>query len=690
MKRFFFVSLALFAYAALLAGTVHVSTFHAYPDDGIDDTAGINQAIAYGDNNIVLFDAGVYDLITPVDEDRFIQISNQSGIVLQGATTVQGKPNTTLKRHLSVESMASPPRALYVFQGTGITVKNFTIDNTPHLCTSGEVTQKFSHGDGTQGVQVTVFPGLPVEPDMPCYAANAWDSVTLDLKEVESLTYTNSPGSWSIVDSANRIVELSCADGLDFYENIDSGDYISWHYGWNGLSQMEIAKTTGVILENLEIRNAVNIAILIGSSADVSLTNIAMAANGNQLSVGPRDGIHLSRCLGTIVASGLDINRVRWDGLVVRTPYAEVHSLTSPNRFNMAVEIKTFSQVIPTGSTLTFIDSSGELVERTVSTATPYQMLDDKSYYDVTLTSDLPIFAQQIGTHIKIGALAPTSVSISNSNFENIAGASMILLADDITVENTTHRKIMFEAIHMGGHTEEGVAGANIQIRESTFENCSWINKWGQPAGTIILYNGHAEVSEAKLRNAVISDNWFKDQLYETTIPAINVADVAGITISGNTFENVYKGMRFDTESTSGYNITSNTVIIDNSNNDMTYSELSGTFGYSGLTGYGGSSTRYAWWSGALAEWKFVAPKSSDYDVYVYVVEHTSSDPSALISIESDDPTSQHVIDYTTGVSGWQYMGKYPYTGQLLYGITNQGQGGGYLRADAVMLIQDN
>lgn len=672
----------------LFALQLHVSNYGARPNDGIDDTKAINDAIAQGNNNTIIFASGVYDLITPDPEpDRYLKISSLHNVTLQGAVTPDGKPDTKLLRHLTVEDMASPPRTAYVYDGSNITLKNFIIDNTPHLCTSGEITEKYTLSDGTQGIRVAIFPGLPMDADMPCYSANVWNPDTQDLKEgVESLTYTTSPGDWTIHDATNRIMDLNNPTGLDFYNDIEVGEFISWHYGWDGKHQLQAVNTDGVTFENLTILNAVNMAIIFGACSDITLTDITMRPSGNQLPVGPRDGIHISRCTGAVNISGLDITGVRWDGLVVRTPYARILNITGANSLTMAVEMNTFSQPIAANSILTFVDSNGQWTDLTVNNAYQYDMQNDESYYAVTLNANLPSFAQT-GTNLHIGGLAPSSVNISDSNFENIAGASMILLTNDITVENTSHRKIMFEAIHMGAHAAEGITGDNIQILNSTFDSCGWLGKWGQPAGSIILYNAHNVATEDRLQNAVISNNLFTNQLYDPTIPSIYLAHVNGVTLNGNTFENVYKGMKFDTSTASNYTATNNEIIIDNTDNTTTYSEVSGNFNNSSLQGYNGSNTRYAWWSGAKAEWTFIAPKSSNYDVYIYVVEHANADSNALISVESDSALAQYSVDFTSGGSGWRYLGTYPYTGQVSYTISNQGQSG-YLRADAVRFVQ--
>lgn len=80
-------------------------------------------------------------------------------------------------------------------------------------------------------------------------------------------------------------------------------------------------------------------------------------------------------------------------------------------------------------------------------------------------TSDLPSFAAA-GTPMKVGGISPASVSITGSNFENIAGSSMILFADNITVDDVDNFNIMYPAIHMGANPTAGICGSNITKRD--------------------------------------------------------------------------------------------------------------------------------------------------------------------------------------------------------------------------------
>lgn len=669
---------------------VHISTFGAYPDDDLDDTAAINQAIvSVLPGTTILFDEGVYDLITPRDQHRHIYFWHKNNLTLKGAVCEEGFPQTTLLRHVTLENNPSPPRMLNIASGSNITIKNFILDNSPHLCSVGEITAIDPQG---KFLEVQILDGLPMDDGAAFYAANVWEPDTLDLKEVESLTYGTVPGKfWSLIDEPNRIMRLEHDSGasLTFLNRVEVGELVSWHYGshiGNKQPQIRVDNTRNLVMENLDIPNVINMGILIGGADGVEMRRITMRPYGNMLQVGPADGIHLSRCSGVIIADELDITGVRWDGYVVHAPYGMVSEIYNTSELRVKMVSPTLGQTVFAGSELRFLDSTGQIYERTVSDDALVQNVNGEWVYDVILSDSLPGFVG-VGTYLKVESVSPQSVTVTNSIFENIGGSSLILLADNVTVSDTIHRKIMYSAVHIGANHTVGIAGDNMQIINSEFYSCGWMTKPGFPAGIITIRNRHNTVTNGILRNVSVRDNIFSDQLYNSEEPSIWAYDTQGLVVDHNLFENVFRGLRINTATVSGFNITETTVVIDNDENAETYREVSGNFHDSGLTGYNGSTTRWSGSPGATASWEFICPKSDIYDVYIYKVVHPNSDPNALISVEHAQGTAYINVDYTSGSSGWHYLGSYDFNGQGTYFVKNERQGG-YLRSDSVVFVQ--
>lgn len=120
--------------------------------------------------------------------------------------------------------------------------------------------------------------------------------------------------------------------------------------------------------------------------------------------------------------------------------------------------------------------------------------------------------------------------------------------------------------------------------------------------------------------------------------------------------------------------------------NDMEtgYSEV-GTWSNSSLLGYQHSSSRYAGISGQYAQWKPNIPGDGNYEVYLYKIVNANSDPQAKVNITHSGVVTTKYIDFTTGTSGWVFLGSYNFmAGTTGYVRTYYNTAGTYARADAV------
>ena len=156
--------------------------------------------------------------------------------------------------------------------------------------------------------------------------------------------------------------------------------------------------------------------------------------------------------------------------------------------------------------------------------------------------------------------------------------------------------------------------------------------------------------------------------------------------MSDNLFENVETSLLVQTSSVANDTFSGNDIVIDNDNNTATYAEVSGSWGASGLTGYNGSTTRFSA-VGGKATWRFVAPRTGNYAVYVYKIVNATSDTNAKLTVAHAGGSTTNFVNYTTGTSGWHSLGTFSFTAGNSYLVTNE-RSNGYLRADAVLFQQ--
>ncbi|CAF1469478.1 unnamed protein product [Rotaria sp. Silwood1] len=124
---YWFIAMMIFIQWSCIAGAMFsVFTYGAFPDDNIDDTSAvqsaINNAIANGTNNIVVFQSGTYNFTSP------ISIYNAVNLTVMG----QGMQQTLLVGNLPV-AMLKPLNC------RGVTISSLAIDFDPLPFTAGYV-----------------------------------------------------------------------------------------------------------------------------------------------------------------------------------------------------------------------------------------------------------------------------------------------------------------------------------------------------------------------------------------------------------------------------------------------------------------------------------------------------------------------------------------------------------------------
>ncbi|NQU43572.1 right-handed parallel beta-helix repeat-containing protein [bacterium] len=539
------------------ASTIHIASFGATPDDGKDDTAAINAALATaGSDDIVVFGLGVYDLITPCNEDHHLRLYDKTNVTLRGAVS-DGEPATRLLRHVNLEQRETLPQIISIRYSKNITFENFILDNSPRHCTAGRVVQKDSEG---KWIRVQIFDGLPMDEGVGCSSANAWESIEPRvLKRVPSLTYGTSPGNWTIHDAENRIMELRNPEGLSFIDNIDVNEFMSWHYGAAGKNQLDFWEIDGLTLRNLWIPNSINAITNIVYSKDVALEHIRVAPEGGHLTVGPRDAFHLSSNGGYMIIDDVDIEGVRWDPIVFRSRYAIIADKTDATHFR--IEAKAQVRDIPAGSTLGLWSSTGDL--EFVEVGSAMWSSSPTKGFDIVTTEPIPTWAG-LGTELKISAHMPVRVSITNCDFRNNAGVDVILFTDNAVLSNNTHFRTMYPAIYLGSNNSSaGICGSHIRILNSTFTECGWENKNGV-SGVIAMDNVNV-CQTAKIFDLDIQGNTFKNI---NIGPAIYLRDLDTCDISNNTFTNVLATVEMDEGTTANVNIH------DNRDGDMAKAQI--------------------------------------------------------------------------------------------------------------------
>ena len=118
------------------------------------------------------------------------------------------------------------------------------------------------------------------------------------------------------------------------------------------------------------------------------------------------------------------------------------------------------------------------------------------------------------------------------------------------------------------------------------------------------------------------------------------------------------------------------------------YAEYGSGWTNSSLAGYSSLTTRYSNTTGAVATWTPTVLTAGSYDVQIWKVVASSSDPAAPVTIHYSGGSSTQTVNFTTGSSGWVDLGAFAFdagsTGNVQLGFS----GSGYARTSMVKFLR--
>ncbi|RAU98624.1 right-handed parallel beta-helix repeat-containing protein [Paenibacillus sp. YN15] len=121
------------------------------------------------------------------------------------------------------------------------------------------------------------------------------------------------------------------------------------------------------------------------------------------------------------------------------------------------------------------------------------------------------------------------------------------------------------------------------------------------------------------------------------------------------------------------------------------YGETGSSWINSGLKGHDGNLTRYSFAGNATASWT-PELEAGTYEVFVYRVTSSNSEPASRLEVYHNAGVSQRVLDYTAGSAGWVSLGTYSFQagtgGYVKLSHLDPLAPGGALRAAAVAFVR--
>jgi len=585
----------------LTYGTISVSNYGAIPDDGLDDTQAIRNAIAAAiasnSPQIVQFQAGRYDLISAGNTPSFyLRLLNANNIILRGAT-INNEPATKLVRFNSGLENTDLPYLLQIRFSKNIGVENLIFDNDPYYYTAGVVTEKTA-----TTVTVDILPGHPMTILKP-YIMGVYDMVNGKNKSLRLTWETNLPTWGTVPGGSGRLMRL---DYEDLADAVNVGDGVFWFQGNHGGLQIVTGKSEDITFKNLITNNSTGFVHHFVDNKNITLEKVKIQPTGNRIAVSPRDGIHLASNTGLISLDGVVVkNTPGDDGLNVHGSYITVGSVSSRTitfSGNLFADLKVDSRI-------QFLDANFQPQwTGTVESSNPTVV--NSGPVTVVLKETPPTWIVA-GTKASPLGWVPKSFIVKNSTFENTGRFGITAKTTNVVIDSSSFRFNGLAGVHAGSSFntsfQEAQPAWNVVIKNSTFEDNLRRYVGTAEQGAVLV--DQISVDNPNINgNLYLFNNTFKDELY-----AYNLRDATNIRLWGNVYNNVTTPIWRNSPTTS--NFSQSVVFNDYVTDDLakpailyneTWSTSSNTLDSLGTVTWSNKT-------GAFAEFHFVGNHISYY-----------------------------------------------------------------------------
>ena len=505
-------------------GVIRVREYGAVPDDGLCDIDAIAEAVraaAAKKASVIEFEEGIYDLfVGDASLRNAIEIQSIDNLSLRGAVNRKGEPATVFLRHYDMAKDINGKQILLVKDCNCFTLENVRFDNTPQYMASGKV----YHNDGTV-VGIRLLDGVTAPEESLMYCTNVWNSVTEELRHVESVTYMDdvnrSPADYLAKSTGDGTVMVRSAA---IASRVEVGDGISWHFGSSGL-QVDFRFCDNLTVNNVESNSAIGFHMQASYCRNISSSGVKIRRRGANYAVGSRDGWKLYLCSGKVEIDKFYCEGVRWDGQNVHGKLLFPKERLNNFQMRFSYHGAEIERIIP-GDRIGFWQDRSTEILLTVARY-EYTPNSPDRICTVTFNERIPDF---VNSKTVCNVYSHTiAYTLRGSEFRNIAGCAAIIRSDNSTISGNTFHNIMYPAICIGGDLDnEGVTSRNAVIEDNLLTDCGWVARGPRKGAISVGLSNVVEISPY-IRNITIRNNSISGSPV-----GIHVYGVDGLTISGN------------------------------------------------------------------------------------------------------------------------------------------------------------
>lgn len=536
---------------AQAATTLHVSTFGAKADDGVDDTAAVRAAIQAvkkaGAGVTLLFDKGCYDFFPNKAEERYLFVSNNDEGLKRIAFALEGLKDVTIDGRGARFLFRGWMTPFSISQCDQVTLKNFSMDWTRTFHSEGVIVE--NHADGVtvqipphfpydirNGVLVFTDGQLNTEPQTTVKGSELvyryGSLLEFDVQRRETAymvpDYYGLQNGIAAKDLGERKVRL-------FKDKLKGtvGNVFVFSPNHRDCCGFVLSDTQGTTLCDLTIYHAGGMGILGQRSRDIVVERVQVTPGKSRIVSTTADATHFANCSGKLVLKDCLFENQKDDATNVHGIYVRVMGRTA-----QGIEIKLvhpqqhgFHYLTP-GMKIELVHGKS-LITYATATVKAVTVLN-KEYAEVTVNEPLPAELEAGDVIAELDNYPETLISgctIRNNRARGILLGSRARMVIEKNTFHTPGAAILLEGDGCFWFEQAGVR--DLVIRDNLFDTCNF-GVWGR--ATIETGAGPDKSCRATSRynrNIVIENNTFKT--FGIGAPLVQMYCAQNVTIRKNT-----------------------------------------------------------------------------------------------------------------------------------------------------------
>jgi hypothetical protein len=501
-----------------MAASVHVADFGAIPDDGVDDTIAIQNALTSARKpagQTVVFSPGVYDVSAKNAPNLCLIVVNAENLVLEG--------NGALLR---VHSWVN---ALLIENANRITVRGLSFDWDPLPFVQARIARRESSGV----VLDLVAPAPALQVSQTVTSMFEYDEAKQRpaSRAVEWFFGKNNMPGLEPIDKTTTLIKHNLG-------TLPVGSAVVLRLKTYGAQAVMGINSANLQLEDVSVFSAPGMAIVMTGCENVTIARCRVAppeASGRWIST-CADALHFTMCRGTIAVQGCTLSQMGDDGLNANTLAMKTSAGTRPEEL-LLTHGKSGPEGLPefrSGDMVAFSRIEAPYQEETVALVAAASPGGLRTPRAILFDRPLPAWIQN--GCIAINRSAIPKLRVQDTQVRNNRARGFWLQVEDVVLEGCTVEGSSGPALEVRCDVNkwwEGTPARRMRVLNSSFSDCNY-----GPARGRAFVNIYAQLPGGVISKSAVHHDFSVEKCkFSSGSIYISIESASRMSISGTTFD---------------------------------------------------------------------------------------------------------------------------------------------------------